>query len=61
MFRDQPSGPHLLARWSFHTPRQEIGQASRRAAAAGMTSVRGGCRLALGHELHGRGLLMVWA
>jgi hypothetical protein len=25
VFRDQPSGPCLLARWSFHTPRREIG------------------------------------
>jgi hypothetical protein len=42
MFRDQLSGPRLLARWSFDAPRQDTGsgQAGERAA-AGLTSVRG--------------------
>jgi hypothetical protein len=61
MFRDQPSGPHLLARWSFHTPRQEIGS-GKPAGGRGRNDLRG-WRLPLGAraELLGRGLHTVWA
>jgi hypothetical protein len=52
MFRDRHYGPRPSARWSFHTPRQKAGQATRRASRR---------RNDLRHELRGRGLHMVCA
>jgi hypothetical protein len=57
-----PPGPRVLARWSFHTPCQETGS-GKPTTGRRRNDLRAwpDCRLKLGHELHGRGLHMVWA
>jgi hypothetical protein len=60
--RSAPPGLRVLARWSFHTPRQETGS-GKPTTGRRRNDLRAwpDCRLKLGHELHGRGLHMVWA
>jgi hypothetical protein len=62
MFRSQPSGPACFGEVVISHTTPETGS-GKPTTGRRRNDLRAwpGCRLKLGHELHGRGLHMVWA